>query len=122
MDSNGTKIELEFISSDILDEKKGDEKMRFILDKIKRDKILVIEESLSSTEEAKLIEVTMETISDKFPGIEVSTLREKKESGIRERIIKMLGGRTGGLTVIGPSRLIKRIKKEPQMISVLAER
>ena len=73
-------------------------------------------------EEAKLIEVTMETVSDKFPGIEVSTLSEKAELGIRGRLIKMLGGRTGGLTVVGPSRLIKKIKKEPQKISLLAEK
>jgi hypothetical protein len=94
--------------------------MQFILDKIKDNKILVMEESLSSTDEAKLIEATMRNISEKFSGIEVSTLREKQENGIREMIIKLLGGKTGGLTVIGPSKLIKQIKKEPKRISVFA--
>lgn len=122
MGSAGIKIELEFISSDMLDKKKGDDKMKFILDRIKQNKILVMEESLSTTEEARLIEATMKQVSDKFPGVEVSTLGEKSEKGIRERLIRMLGGRTGGLTVIGPSKLIKKIKKEPQQISVLAER
>jgi hypothetical protein len=119
---NPLNIELEFISSDILEEYKGEEKMQFILDKIKDNKILVMEESLSSTDEAKLIEATMRNISEKFSGIEVSTLREKQETGIREMIIKLLGGKTGGLTVIGPSKLIKQIKKEPKRISVFAER
>lgn len=122
MESAGIKIELEFISSDMLYKKKGDDKMKFILDRIKHNKILVMEESLSTTEEARLIEATMKQVSDKFPGVEVSTLGEKSERGIRERLIRMLGGRTGGLTVIGPSKLIKKIKKEPQQISVLAER
>mgnify|MGYP001583678745 CR=1 FL=1 len=115
-------IELEFITSDVLDSHDGEQKMDFILDKIKENKILVVEGSLSSTEEAKLIEATMRSITDKFTGIEVSTLRDKTETGIKERIIKLLGGKTGGLTVIGPSKLIKQIKKEPQRISVLAEK
>jgi len=120
MKNPSMNIELEFISSDILEEYKGEEKMQFILDKIKDNKILVMEESLSSTDEAKLIEATMRNISEKFSGIEVSTLREKQENGIREMIIKLLGGKTGGLTVIGPSKLIKQIKKEPKRISVFA--
>lgn len=118
----GTNIELEFISSQILDKQKGDDRMKFILDRIKENKILVVEGSLSSTEEAKLIEATMKDVSDKFPGIEVSTLRDKAESGFREKIIKLLGGKRGGLTVIGPSKLIKQIKKEPQRISIFAEK
>ena len=115
-------IELEFISSDVLDEQDRDGRMDFLLDKVKENTILVVEGSLSSTEEAKLIEATMKRISEKFPGIEVSTLRDKTEFGFRERIIKLLGGKTGGLTVIGPSKLIKQIKKEPSRISVLAEK
>ena len=122
MKNPGVKIELEFVSSEVLEEKTDEGKMKFILDRVKANKILVMEESLSSTEEAKLIEETMKSISEKFAGIEVSTLREKTESGIREKIIKLLGGKTGGLTVIGPSKLIKQIKKEPQRISVLAEK
>lgn len=113
-------IELEFISSDVLAGKTPQEKMDFLLDKIKEDKIIVIEESLTSKEEALLIEATMKQITKKFPGVEISTLRERSAEGFREKLIKMLGGRTGGLTVIGPSRLVKKIKKEPQVISILA--
>lgn len=113
-------IELEFISSDVLEGKTPEEKMNFLLEKIKNDKIIVIEESLSSREEALLIEATMKQISKKFPGVEISTLRERSAEGFRERLIKILGGRTGGLTVIGPSKLVKKIKKEPQRISILA--
>lgn len=122
MKNSGVKIELEFISSKVLNEKVGNEKMRFILDKIRKNKILVMEEGLSVAEEANLIESTMKLVSDKFPGIEVSSLGEKSDKGIRDRLIRMLGGRTGGLTVIGPSKLIKKVKKEPQQISMLAER
>ncbi|MEA3255001.1 MAG: DUF2073 domain-containing protein [Candidatus Altiarchaeota archaeon] len=121
MKKSGIKIELEFISSEVLNEKSGEDKMRFILDRIKKNKILVMEEGLSTAEEVRLIETTMREVSDKFPGIEVSTLGEKSERGIKDKLIRILGGRTGGLTVIGPSKLIKKIKKEPQQISLLAE-
>lgn len=120
------EIEIEFISSEVLDEKKGDEKMRFILEKIKENKILVIEESLSPLEETMLIEKTMSLIDKKFPGIEVSTLKERMDRGIdrgiRDKLIRFLGGRTGGLTVVGPSKLIKRVKKEPHKILLFAEK
>lgn len=115
------KIELEFISSDLLESKKGKEKMDFIIKKIKENKILVIEDSLSPLEEGRLIEETMKQINQEFPGIEVSTLREKTDRGVKGKFIKFLGGRMGGLTVIGPSRLIKRIRKEPKEISMVAE-
>jgi hypothetical protein len=114
------EIEIEFISSEILEEKRGDEKIEFILDKIKKKKILVIEESLSPLEETMLIEKTMTIIDKKFPGIEVSTLKEKTDGGIRDKLIRFLGGRTGGLTVVGPSKLIKKVKKEPQKILLFA--
>ena len=113
-------IALEFISSDVLSGKTPEEKMDFLLEKIKGNKIIVVEESLSSQEEALLIEATMKQISKKFPGVEISTLRERSADGFKEKLIKMLGGRTGGLTVIGPSTLVKEMKREPQRISVLA--
>ena len=116
------EIELEFISLEVLADKEDDEKMSFILDRIKKNKILVLEESLSASEEALLIEATMKEVSDKFPGIEVSNLREKTEGGLKARLIRLLGGTTGGMTIIGPSKLIKKIKKEPSRILVLAEK
>jgi hypothetical protein len=113
-------IELEFISSDVLKSKALEEKIKYILDHVKEDKIIVIEESMSLSEESALIEATMREINRKFPGIEVSTLRERTDEGFREKVIRMLGGSTGGLTVIGPSKLIKSVKKQPTQIYVLA--
>lgn len=113
------EIELEFISSQLLAQREGKEKVDFILDKVKEDKILVIEESLTTNEESQLIEQTMRQIDNKFPGIEVSSLGGRK--GLKGKLIKLLGGSTG-VTVVGPSRLIKKVKKNPEHISVLAER
>ncbi len=114
-------IELEFISSDILVSKNEDERIEYILDRVKKNKILIMEGSLSPMEESRLIEIDMTQISDEFPGIEFATLGEK-EKGFREKIIHLLGGKTGGLTVVGPSRLVKRIKKDPKRIFLLASK
>ncbi len=113
-------LELEFISSDMLGEKISDDRVKYILQRVKKNKILVVEETLSAREEAQLIEATMNQINDQFTGIEISTLKDKTEGGLKQRLIKLLGGSTGGLTVIGPSKLIKRIKQEPQQITMLA--
>jgi len=114
------EIEIEFISAEVLSGKGVDDKMKYILEHVKNDKILVIEEGMTSQEEGALIQATMAQVSKKFPGIEVSTLREKSEDGIREKLIRMLGGRTGGLTVIGPSRIVRQMKKDPTKITMLA--
>lgn len=113
-------IEIEFITSDELGPVESQERVKQILDRVKKNKILVVEESLSPLEETMLIEKTMEEVDDKFTGIEISTLREKGSMGLRERLIKALGGKTGGLTVIGPAKLVKKIKKEPTKILILA--
>jgi len=114
------EIELEFISARVLNGLGQNQKMDYLLDRVKEDKILVIEEGMSVLEESALIEATMKQINKKFTGIEVSTLRDQSAEGIRQKLIKMLGGRTGGLTVIGPSKLVKKIKQDPKQITMLA--
>lgn len=119
-------IELEFISSEILKEKIGSEnKVNYILDKVRENKILILEESLSFEERKKLMEADMSQIDDEFTGIEFDTLGGDElgktwTQKVRTNLIKILGGKTGGLTVVGPSKLIREIKKHPQKISLLA--
>ncbi|ODS42695.1 MAG: hypothetical protein MSIBF_05175 [Candidatus Altiarchaeales archaeon IMC4] len=114
------EIEIEFISPDVMKGKKSEDRIAYILDRVKSDKILVVEERLSPAEEGELIKKTMSEVSDDFAGIEVSTLGEGSKDGLRNSIIRALGGSTGGLTVVGPSKLVKKVKKEPQKIFLLA--
>ncbi len=117
-------IQLEFISSEILKDKEGEEKVDYILDRVHENKIIVLEESLSFEDRKNLMQKDMEQIDDEFTGIEFDTLDDtigkSWTQNIKRKIIKMLGGKTGGLMVIGPSRLIREIKKHPQKISMLA--
>ncbi len=113
-------IEIQFISAKVMEGVDMQGKVDYILEQVKDNKIIVLEEGMSSLEESALIEATMTQINKKFPGIEVSTLTEKKDDGIREKLIRMLGGHTGGLTVIGPSKIVTQIKKDPKHITMFA--
>lgn len=113
-------LEIEFLSSNMLKEKRGYEKISFILYKIKEGKILILEEPLTMIEQSKLIEETMIGVDDKFKGIEVASLGEENKS-FASKIAALLGIRKG-ITVIGPATVIKRLRqeKEPQKILMSA--
>lgn len=114
------EIQIEFVSSEVLAPLGGGERIDFILNSIKNDRILVLDERLSSADQKELIAETMRHISKRFPGIEISTLGVPSKDDFRSALIRLLGGRVGGLTIIGPSRLIKQIKRDPHKIRLLA--
>ncbi len=113
-------IEIEFISSDVLKDRTPPQKVDFILSELKksRSRILVLEGSLSSIDEKELIAKTMAAVSKTFPGVEIASLGEQS-SDLKAQIIKLLGGKPTGLTVVGPSTLVKQIKKDPNKLSLL---
>ncbi|VVC02686.1 Uncharacterised protein [Candidatus Burarchaeum australiense] len=112
-------IHIEFVASEIL-EKEGDNKTDYILENVKDDTILVLEDPLTSEEQKELIKETMKRVDPGFPGIEVSTLGGESE-GLRSTLIRILGGKRRGLTVIGPSKLISQIRKNPNSIHLFAK-
>ena len=111
-------VELEFLSSKALAGKTSDEKIELIIDAVKRKKIIVLEEGLTRQEERDLFSRTMKEIGKTkgFTGIEISSLGESVED-FRGAIIKALGGKAMGLTVVGPSKLVKQLKQEPEALS-----
>lgn len=116
-------IQIEFISSDVLKDKTPEEKVHYILNEIRKAKarILVLEGSLSRAEEKELISKTMSSISKNFPGIEIASLGEGfPDLDFRTQLLKLLGGKPGGLTVVGPATLVKQIKRDPNKLSLLA--
>lgn len=112
-------VQIEFISADVLKDKTARQKSDYLVAEIKKAKnrILVLEGSLSRSEEKDLIAKTMAEISKSFPGIEIASLGEEP-SDFRAQLFKILGGRPGGLTVIGPSSLVKQIKRDPNKLSL----
>ena len=110
-------LKMDFLSSKALEDKSSMEKISLIIDRVKDGDILVLEGSLSPSEEAELIETTMREIDvDNFVGIDVYTLEkdEKAFLGLSKR-------RTVGLTIIGPANVMRTVKKKSNFLSMIAE-
>jgi hypothetical protein len=135
-----TKIKMDFISSTTLDGKPQEKKINFILNKVKDGSILVVNGVLTPNEEMDLIKETMRRVDDGFPGIEVCSLKKQLKgwkqffdtlsNGTEKISNSILNGLTGkpkksklktGITLIGPAKIIKTIKKNPDSFSVSAE-
>jgi len=133
-------IKMDFVSSTILDDKPRDKRISFILNKVKDGTILVTDGVLKADEEMELIRETMRRVDDGFPGIEVASLKRQSKGAIaliekfsdqKDKMQTLIAGITGkvpektsmrtGLTLIGPARFIKKVKKNPDSFSVFTE-
>jgi hypothetical protein len=133
-------IKMDFVSSTVLDDKPRGKRINFILNKVKDGTILVTDGVLHADEEMELIRETMRRVDDGFPGIEVASLKKQTKgaqkmleslSDQRDKFQSLIAGLTGkapektsmkiGLTLIGPAKLIKKVKKNPDSFSVLTE-
>jgi len=110
---------IEFVSTKILSEMKNDEATEYLLKVIKKGDMIVLDEKLPPEQEKELFKRTMELIDDDFTGIEISSIGDN-ESSWKNSIIRLLGGKTTGLTVIGSAKIIKKIKNEKDKINLLA--
>jgi hypothetical protein len=138
---NGSKdkLKIDFVSSDVLGKKKIDARVKYILDVVKDGTILVTDGVMEPDQELDLIRETMRRVDDGFPGIEVCSLRKdlpgmqrmaeqfqdsaNRFGNVLNKLIgreESQGGLRFGMTLIGPSRYIKRIRKDPNSFSVFA--
>lgn len=93
---------------------------------VKEEKIVIMEGRLKKEEEADLIEITMEEISPKFKGIELSVINPDKNKQdamqrIRGAFANVLLGDRQGLTIIGPASIVKKIEKNPDKIELFTK-
>ncbi|MBI2137662.1 DUF2073 domain-containing protein [Candidatus Woesearchaeota archaeon] len=116
-------LTLQFIPYSEVENLPQEERIRKILSIVKEDKIMVMEGRLKKEEEGELIRATMENISGKFKGIEISVVYPERKETLTKKLkgvlAEMLLGERQGLTVIGPATLIKEIKKDPDKIQLL---
>jgi hypothetical protein len=93
---------------------------------VKEEKIVLMEGRLKKHEEADLIEITMEEISPKFKGIELSVVypdKKKQDLGqkMRGAFANVLLGDRQGMTIIGPASVVKRIEQNPDKIELFTK-
>jgi len=128
-------LKMDFVSSSVLDEKPEKKRIRFILNKVKDGSILVTDAVFDPQEEMNIIKETMRKVDNGFPGIEVCSLK-KELKGLKFVFDRLSDGKERfwnwitkkeaselktGMTLIGPAKIIKKIKKNPDSFSVMTE-
>ena len=94
---------------------------------VKENKIVLLQGRLKKEEEADLIEITMEEVTEKFKGVELSVIYPEKSlegdmlSKMKSGFMNTLLGDRQGFTVIGPASIIKKIEKNPNKIELFTQ-
>ena len=119
-------LTLQFIPYYEIDGLSSDKRISKLLRAVKSNKIVLLEGRLRPNEETDLIQKTMSEINDDFKGIELSTIRSDALSEgflrkLRARIVNLLLGNRRGLTIIGPAKIVKEIKQDPDKIQLFTE-
>ena len=113
-------VEIEFISANMLRNKGHKAKIDMIINLVRKEKkIVVLEEGLTNVEQNELIEKTMTHVSTDFPGIEIASFGTSKQT-LQTSLIKLLGGKTIGMSVVGPSNVVRQIKQNPEKFELTA--
>ena len=100
-------LNIEFITSDRLNQFSPSEKISYLVDKVKQSSIVVIEHGLTVQEEMKVIEATMHNIDfQHFSGVNMLTFDSKRKAG--RFFGKLMSGK---YTIITPSG-ISAIKEQ----------
>ena len=118
-------VTIEFISREKLADKDFEQKLNLVLKKVKSNAVLVLEESWSPREKSNLIQTSMQEVDEDFPGVEFMGL-EKDPSKINraKRMVYntiMNDEYRRGLTIVGNSRVMDKIKEERDSVSFLAK-
>ena len=107
-------ISFNLISRNKLDSFNPKEKLQFIIEEVKGGHILVLEQGLTASEQAHLIEHTMKEIDhDTFIGIEMEGYGSDAV-GFFKRVFGLT--KKPRMTVIGPAHLLKMVHKDNDLI------
>lgn len=99
------------------------ERISKILEIVMKKDVVMLEGRLPPEEESDLITAALENVGNNFSGIEVAFLDSRKSGNIfemlKETILKVVAKNRIGITVIGPSKIIKEIKMDPNKLEIL---
>lgn len=118
-------VTIEFLSRDKLSHKEFDDKLEVVLEKVRDNSVLVLEESWTPEEKRELIQNSMEEVDDDFPGVEFMGLNsdENRFDQLRNMFYEKILDQKyrKGLTIVGNSRVMEKIKEERDTVSFLAK-
>ena len=116
-------LTLQFVPYSEIEPLNTDERIEKIMSIVKGKNIVLMQGRLRVNEETRLIQETMEQIDKNFKGIEICTIYpEDKEMQalrkIKKEFFRLMLGNRDGMTIIGPSSVIKEIKRDPNKIQL----
>ena len=121
-------LSLQVIPFSEIEELTTSERVKKILNLIIGNKIVIIQGRLLAEEEARLIEDTMVLVGHvkNFKGIELAVIEQNmKDKGFftkfKYNLAKSLIGDNSALTFVGPSTIIKEIKKDPKKLELFLD-
>ncbi len=120
-------LTLEYISYNRLEQLSSEERVDEILQVVKQNRIVLLEGRLKKEEETELIKQTMESINEKFKGVEFATIDPNAQESaaffakMKKGVVNILLGDRIGMTIIGPASIVKEIKQDPEKIQVFTE-
>ncbi len=119
-------LSLQVIPYSEIEELSISERVKKILSLVLSNKIVMIHGRLRAEEEARLIEDTMALVGHikNFKGIELAVIEPDLRGKtvfvkMRYNLAKRLVGDSSALTVIGPSSVVKEIKRDPKKVELL---
>ncbi|MEF8880396.1 MAG: DUF2073 domain-containing protein [Candidatus Nanohaloarchaea archaeon] len=118
-------VTIEFLAKDKLSGDNFEQKLSSVLEKVKDNYVLVLEEGWTPEEKSSLIQASMEEIDDDFPGVEFLGLDsgnsrfDKAKELFYNRVLDK--EYREGLTIVGNSRVMEKVKEERDTVSFLAK-
>ena len=116
-------LTLQFVAYSEIESLNTEERIQKLLGIVKNKSIVLMQGRLKPAEETRLIQETMEQINKDFKGIEICTIYpEDREMEavrkIRKEFFRFVLGNRDGMTIVGPSSVIKEIKRDPNKIQL----
>lgn len=113
---------VQVLSFNAIKELESSQRIKKILEIVKKGDIVMFEGRLDPNEELQLTTKALESVSGKFTGIELAYLGDDSKSfleRVKKQVVKLLNGYHTGITVVGPSKIIKEIKMDPNNLEIL---
>ena len=118
-------VTIEFMSGEKLSDKSFEDKLELVLDKVTDNSVLVLDETWTPEEKRQLIQTSMEKVDEDFPGVEFLGLSssETRFAKARNLFYEKILNETyrQGMTIVGNSRVMEKIKEERDTVSFLAK-
>lgn len=112
-------IMINLISIEKLSDMSPGERIRFIVDEVKKGKVLVLERGLTAVEEMELIKITMAEIDNKSfvgvetPGFSISARKRTLWDRLRRK------SAPPRMMVVGPAQLLRTIRKDGKVVQAM---